>query len=354
MNKHIHDVETPALVIDEAIARANIDAFQTHCDSRGLNVRPHIKTHKSIRFARQQLDVGAIGITCQKISEAEVMADSGVSDLLITFNILGATKLRRLGKLLKRVNRLTVTADNATVIEGLSDSFTDPKNPLYVMVECDTGGGRCGVQTPEQAVELARLIVQHSGLQFAGLMTYPAIGGALLAADFMKETKSKLAMLRIECLIVSSGGTPDMWSADTEEVFTEYRIGTYIYNDRSLITGGICEESNCAARVIATVVSRPTPTRIIIDAGSKVLTSDLLGLKGYGLVVGQPDVEIVSLSEEHGTLQVDQRNSLRPGDQIEIIPNHVCVVSNMFDHAWLIDERGKYLPLPIDARGCVL
>jgi D-serine deaminase-like pyridoxal phosphate-dependent protein len=135
---------------------------------------------------------------------------------------------------------------------------------------------------------------------------------------------------------------------------TEYRIGTYIYNDRSLVERGTCGWEDCAAHVIATVVSTPTPGRAVIDAGSKVLTSDLLGLPDYGHVLGRPSIRITGLSEEHGVLAVDPKNPLAIGERIRIVPNHICVVSNMFDEVWLEDAKGKLSPLKIDARGKVI
>ncbi len=353
MPRIIHNVDTPALVIDETIAQSNIERFQRHCNDAGLKLRPHIKTHKSIHFTSQQLEAGAAGITCQKIGEAEIMAAAGADDILITFNILGAEKLQRLSKLASVITRLAVTADNATVIEGLSATFADHTRTLHVMVECDTGAKRCGVQTPAEALTLAKLIETLPGIEFAGLMTYPDKLPSNVPLQFMRDTVAELSAAGIDCPDVSTGGTPLMWSAATEGVFTEYRIGTYIYHDRSMLERGICKESDCAARVITTVVSRPTDERLVIDAGSKVLTADLLGMEGYGHVVDFPDATVTGLSEEHGVLQVSADNPLQPGDQIQIIPNHVCVVSNMFDQVHLIDAQRAIKPMSIDARGKV-
>lgn len=349
----IHNVETPALVIDESIALNNIQRFQQHCNDAGLKLRPHIKTHKSVHFTQHQLNAGARGITCQKIAEAEVMAAAGADDILITFNILGEAKLTRLTALARQLQRLSVSADHATVIDGLSQAFADQPRKLGVMVECDTGAQRCGVQTPQQAVTLAQQISASPGLEFAGLMTYPDKVASDVPATFMRDTVVALSAQGLNCPDVSTGGTPLMWQAATDGIFTEYRIGTYIYQDRSMLVRDICSEADCAARVIATVVSRPTATRLVIDAGSKVLTADLLGMQGYGHVVDHGDAAISALSEEHGVLQVDAQSRLQPGDQIQIIPNHICVVSNMFDQVHLLDQQRQYRPLAIDARGKV-
>jgi len=348
----LNDIETPAFIIDEARVRRNIRQFQDHCDAAGLKLRPHIKTHKSIRLARAQVAAGAVGINCQKIGEAEVMATAGLDDILITFNILGASKLARLRALADRVT-LSVVADSATVVSGLSQAFADAPMPLSVLVECDTGAARCGVQSPDAAVALAAVIDQSPGLRFGGLLTYPPVGGQSAVVDFMAKAKEMLGNTGIACPVISSGGSPDMWQAGTGGVITEYRIGTYIYNDRSLVARGTCSWDDCAGHVLATVVSRPASTRAVIDAGSKALTSDLLGLEGHGHLVDHPDVRITGLSEEHGVMDIPEDCSLKVGDRIRIVPNHVCVVANLFDHAWLGAADGDFARLTIDARGQV-
>jgi D-serine deaminase-like pyridoxal phosphate-dependent protein len=158
----------------------------------------------------------------------------------------------------------------------------------------------------------------------------------------------------LDCPVVSAGGSPDMWSATSDGIITEYRIGTYIYNDRSLVKRGTCTWDDCAGYVLATVISTPTPARAVVDAGSKVLTSDLLGFPDFGHVLGHPDTSIVGLSEEHGILKVDPDNQLKIGERIRIVPNHVCVVSNMFDDVWIENEDQSLVQMKIDARGCVI
>lgn len=350
----INTIDTPAFVVNEAIAKRNITCFQQHCVAQGLSLRPHIKTHKTVHFAKLQMEAGAVGITCQKISEADVMANGGLDDILITYNILGETKLKRLRLLADRTKKLSVTADNAVVIAGLSAAFEGAKRPLTVLVECDTGAGRCGVQLPEDAVSLALKIDNASGLKFGGLMTYPAVGGQQDVTTFMSTATSLLKQNGVPCPVISSGGSPDMWSAKTDGIVTEYRIGTYIYNDRFLVEKGSCRWEDCAGEVLASVVSVPTAGRAIIDAGSKVLTSDLLGFSDYGHVIERPDIKIVSLSEEHGTLNFNAETPLEIGQKIKIVPNHVCVVSNMFDQIWLEKGNGRHEILTVDARGMVL
>jgi D-serine deaminase-like pyridoxal phosphate-dependent protein len=346
------NVETPAIIIDETVAWANIRAFQDFCDRHNLKFRPHIKTHKLPYFAKQQVAAGAVGLNCQKIGEAEVMADAGFEDILITYNILGEAKLTRLRTLADRIERLTVAADSSQTVEGLAKKFADSSTPLNVMVECETGACRCGVQTPQESLLLAQKITAAQGLEFAGLFTYPPVGAAGRIDAFMNEAKALLEANNIQCPEISSAGSPDMWRANETKSATEYRAGTYIYNDRSLVERGTCKLGDCALTVLATVVSMPTPERAVIDAGSKALTSDLLELDGHGHIVGHPDARIASLSEEHGVIQCKSAE-FSIGDRISIIPNHVCVVSNLFNFAWLRSADGRLEKLAISARGLV-
>ncbi|HMB47737.1 MAG TPA: D-TA family PLP-dependent enzyme, partial [Afifellaceae bacterium] len=326
------EIETPAVLIDTEIAEANIRRFQEYCDQHGLNVRPHIKTHKIPELAKQQLAAGAVGINCQKIGEAEVMADTGLDDILITYNILGEAKLQRLRAVADRVSSLAVTADSDVVVDGLSRAFSDTARPLKVLVECDTGGRRCGVQSPREAFALAQRVANLPGLHFNGLMTYPAPGSAEAVQTFVTETIGLLGEADLECPVVSVGGTPDMWRAHLVPAATEHRPGTYIYYDRSMVARSTCTEADCAITVLVTVVSTPAAGRAVIDAGSKVLSSDLLGLDGHGHIIGRPDIAIAKLSEEHGHLDYPaDAEPLTVGERLRIIPNHACVVSNLVD-----------------------
>lgn len=347
-------LETPAVLVDADIAERNIERYQAYCSEHGIALRPHIKTHKTREFARRQVAAGAVGITCQKISEAEVMAEAGLNDILITYNIIGAQKLTRLQALARRIT-LSVTADSDTVIDGLSEAFQDAPGPLSVLVECDTGAHRCGVTSPQAAVGLAQAIDKAPGLSFDGLMTYPAVGGTTTVESWMGDAVSLCKEAGLECKTITSGGSPDMWSAHLAPVATEYRVGTYIYNDRSLVAGGVCTWDDCALTVLATVVSTPAPDRAVIDAGSKILTSDLLGLEGHGHILGRDDLAVRSLSEEHGCITSARGTTgLAVGERLRIVPNHCCVVSNMVDQVTL--HRGSVLEdeRRVAARGCVI
>ena len=347
------ELDTPSVVIDLDIVERNVRRWQERCDRLGLINRPHIKTHKLVALARHQIAEGARGITCQKIAEAEVMADAGVEDILITYNIVGGLKLSRLAELARRC-RVAVVADSEPVIDGLSASMAAAGLKLNVAVECDTGGARCGVQTPASALALAVAIERAPGLRFNGLMTYPPAGGRKGSAAFLAEATDLCRRAGLAVDAVSSGGTPDMWLDDGLERVTEYRAGTYIYNDRSLVVRGAARPEDCALTVLTTVVSRPTSDRAIVDAGSKSLTSDLLGLEGYGAVRGYEAARIAALSEEHGHIDVSACED-RPavGERVHILPNHVCPVSNLVDTVVLVRGDEVVALHTVDARGCV-
>ncbi|HEV7346425.1 MAG TPA: D-TA family PLP-dependent enzyme [Devosia sp.] len=350
----ISDIDTPAVLIDLDLAEANLKRAQDYADAHDLKLRPHIKTHKLPHFARRAIELGAVGITVQKLGEAEVFADAGISEIFLPYNILGAAKLARLKALHQRVH-MVVTADSAETVEGLAQTFAGSAKPLTVLVECDTGMGRCGVQTPSAALALAEKIANSPGLEFGGLMTYPAAGQVEANAGWLAAARTLLAAAGLPPPIVSNGGTPDLWRAHEVTAATEHRPGTYIYLDRFQVTKGVGSFEDCALTVLATVVSRPTPDRAIIDAGSKALTSDLLGLVGHGHVVEYPEAPVVGLSEEHGTLDVSAcaDGGPRIGEKIAIIPNHCCPVSNLFDHVHFVRDGQLVETVPVAARGRV-
>lgn len=347
------DLDTPAVLIDLDRVEANLQRAQAHADKEGYALRPHIKTHKLPRFARRAVELGAVGITAQKIGEAEVMADGGLTDIFLPYNILGAKKLARLKALNDRVT-LSVTADSPDTVAGYAATFAQGK-PLTVLVECDTGASRCGVQTPAQALALARQIEMAPGLRFGGLMTYPPKHGLEKSNAWFNEALSLFAQAGIAVPRVTGGNSPDMWAPGGGPV-TERRPGTYIYNDRMLVRDEVATWDDCALTVLATVVSRPTATRAVIDAGSKSLAYDPVNadLKlGHGLVAGT-DLLVTGLSEEHGVIELPAASDWpRIGDKLRIIPNHVCVISNLFDNVTLISGDEVVETVPVAARGRV-
>ncbi len=333
----INDIDTPAVLIDLARVEVNLKRAQDYVSAQGWQMRPHVKTHKLPRFAWRQMELGAVGITTQKLGEAEAMADSGISDIFLPYNILGVSKLSRLKALHDRVC-IAVTADSLVTIKGYAGRFTDPAHRLRVLVECDTGAARCGVQTGAEAVALAQAILASKGLQFGGLMTYPAQGGLAATQSWLAAALAAFHASGIAVGTVSTGGTPDLMHASALHATTEYRPGTYIYSDRMQVAFGHGSLEDCALTVLATVVSRPTPDRAILDAGSKALAADLCPAPGHGHILGYPDAVIRVLSEEHAAVDLSACPR-RPeiGERVRVIPNHACVVSNLFDEVYLMN-----------------
>lgn len=344
------ELDTPVAVVDLDRLEANIARFQAYLTQYGIANRPHVKTHKIPTIAQMQMRAGAVGITCQKIGEAEVMADAGIDNIFLPYNILGGAKLERLAVLARRV-RLSVTADSEPVVHGLSAAMAVAGLELPVLVECDTGMGRCGVQTPAAAAELALVIARSPGLRFGGWMTYPT---SEATGPFMREATRLAAGHGLAVERVSGGGTPAMWRAHHHPEVTEHRAGMYIYGDRYTMRSGALTLEQCALSVLATVVSRPTAERAILDAGSKTLSSDLLGLEGYGMLLEYPEARLSSLSEEHGTVDLSQC-ARRPaiGERVTVIPNHCCVVSNLFNEIVGVRRGEVEVTWPVAARGAL-
>ena len=345
---------TPAVVIDLDRVERNIARVQKLCDAAAVANRPHIKTHKSPVLAKMQVAAGAKGITCQKLGEAEVMVDGGLEDILISYNLLGTEKMGRLGRLLQRA-AITVAADNPTTIEGLTEAARIAGRPLGVVIECDTGRKRAGVETAKEAVELAKLIQQSPGLRFDGFLFYPTEKSWPQTQRFFDEALAGVRALGLEARMVSTGGTPNLPNVGKLEGATEHRAGTYIFNDRMMLACGAAQPDDCALNVYATVVSRAAPERGILDSGSKTLTADTGALNdGFGLILEYPQAKIHAFAEEHGFLDLARSNA-RPkvGEVVRVVPNHVCVVVNMVDR--LIAVRGDKIVdvLPVAARGCL-
>jgi D-serine deaminase-like pyridoxal phosphate-dependent protein len=347
---HINQIETPAAVVDLDVMHANILQMQQYMDEHGIANRPHIKTHKIPEIARLQVEAGAAGITCQKLTEAEIMAEAGLQDIFLPYNILGESKLNRLMGLARRVT-LSVTVDSAFVTHGLSNAAVQTATDLLVLVEFDSGLHRCGVQSPQDAAELARLIHRLPGLSFGGLMTYPSNENL---DPFVRETKKILQMDGIEVLCVSGGGTLSAREAHTYTEITEHRPGSYVYGDRYWLEHKVMSLESCALTVISTIVSRPTPDRAILDAGSKCLSSDTMGLEGYGLILEYPQAKIYNLNEEHGYVDASactQKPEI--GERVRVIPNHCCAVSNLFNQVVGIRQDQVEVVWPVAARGAV-
>jgi D-serine deaminase-like pyridoxal phosphate-dependent protein len=341
------DVDTPAVVVDVDRLQRNLTRWQSHCHEVGLANRPHVKTHRSVEIAKRQVALGANGITCQKLGEAEVMVEAGIDDVLIPYNIVGEDKLERLAAL-GREARLTVSVDDERLLPGLAGAARRSRR-LDVLVDCDTGMGRTGVATPEGAVALASAVAHFDDLRFTGFLTYPALDGS---AGFLAEAFRLARGNGLEVAVVSAGGTPRMWaSGELRPLVTEYRVGTYAFYDRSSVAAGAASLDDVALTVHATVVSRPSSERAILDAGSKALAYDPGPYPGHGTVLEAPASIVERLSEEHAVVALGDGDSLELGQQVRIVPNHACVVVNLVDEVIVHGENLEATAWRIDARG---
>lgn len=343
------EFDTPWPLVDLAVVEANLKRMQDYCDRHNIKLRPHIKTHKIVPFAKRQIELGACGITCQKLGEAEVMADAGIDDILISYPLIGPIKARRLAALAGKA-KMTVAVDNDVAFETVASAARMAATEIGVLIEFDSGLGRTGVVSVEQALALAKKVADAPHLRFAGLMTYPANENSV---TFVNEARPVFAAAGLPIPMVSGGGTPDAFTTHELGVIDELRVGTYIYNDRMMIGAGHAALSDCAFDVIVTVISRPEPDRAIIDAGTKSLTSDASGKggPGHGLIREYPDAVIVRLTEEHGMIDLSSCSG-KPeiGDRLHVVPNHVCPVSNLHDSIMVIDGEKVY-DMTVDARG---
>ena len=345
----IEELETPVGIVDLDRLSANIERLQAYLDKHGIDNRPHIKTHRIPAIAHMQLDAGAVGITCQTLGEAEVMCNAGIHDIFLPYNLLSAAKLRRLMHLSRRA-RVSVTADSARTVAGYAGAAAREGTILRVLIEVDGGLERCGVTTPEGVRELARQIDSAPHLHFGGLMVYPSCAET---NAFMAESKMRLAQDGLAAERVSGGSSFVMWQAHEFTEFTEHRAGMYVYGDRNLVDAGAMTLDQCSYFVLATVVSRPTEDRVILDTGSKSLAADSARQSpGHGLIVEHPEAEILKLWEEHCHLDVS-RCARKPeiGERVTVLVNHCCVSNNLF--ARVVGHRSGEVELewPILAKG---
>jgi len=344
----IDDLETPSVLIDLERMETNIARMQKRCDDLGLKFRPHIKTHKIPDIAKMQIEAGAVGIACQKVTEAEVFAEAGLNEIQIPYNIVGPKKANHLADL-ALYNRMTVSADSATVVNGLAEAAEAHEITLRVMVELETDLHRTGAPV-DDAVELAKTIDGNKHLHFAGILLYPSNP---VVRPALQELIGRLNEAGIGVDSVSGGGTGAALCADQMPEVTELRVGTYIFNDWGTVLHDWATADDCAMTVLATVVSHPVSDRVVLDSGSKTLSSDTMGGL-YGHIVEYPAAKIYQLNEEHAYVDVsDCENKPDIGERVHVIPMHTCVVTNL--HNQLFGVRGEDIEViwPVAARGLV-
>lgn len=364
MNDFLSTIDTPALLLDLNKMDANIKDIVRFAENAGVNVRPHLKTHKSIKIARRLIEAGAVGVTVAKVGEAEVMVAGGINDILIAFPVAQSTKLARVKKLQEKA-KITVAVDSMEQATLLHEFFKNGE-PLNVWIKVNSGLKRVGVEPNEEVVELAKHINNLTALCLNGIFTHAGHSYAATSPEQIEkianeeaETVLKSVKLCEEAGINikhrSIGSTPTFKIAGAIKGITEIRPGNAVFYDMIQVGLGVATEKQCALTVLASVVSKKSD-RIVIDAGSKTLALDRgahgnSSITGHGYMIGYPELVIERLSEEHGVIPLKHEVDLKLNDRITIIPNHACVVANLFD-TYLVHQNGKMIDeWKVDARG---
>ncbi len=341
---HLNDLDTPAAWIDLEVMERNLARMADYARAHGLALRPHIKTHKVPALARRQVEMGAAGITSAKVSEALVMARAGLNDILLAYPVWGALKWERLREL-AALARLNMATDSAAHAGAVAAALGAERVRVQLLVELDAGFGRCGLSVDKNLTEQVSRIA-GCGMPVRGIMFYPGHlkhldPGSL---DRLNRTLGRAVQAfraaGVEPRVVSGGSTPTWAHSHLIEAQTEIRPGTYIFNDCNTVDTGACGWDDCALRVRCRVVSTAVPGRAIIDGGSKTF-SDAARREGagFGRLVQAPEVLCEKMNEEHGYLSLAGSSfQPRPGDMLDVIPNHVCTTVNM--HHTLYGVRG--------------
>jgi D-serine deaminase-like pyridoxal phosphate-dependent protein len=357
--------DTPTLLINWPVVERNVARMAELARDRSVDLRPHMKTHKMVSLARLQMDAGAVGLTVAKLGEADVMVRNGIDNLLIAYPVVGASHLQHLMALASEA-RIAVSLDSWEAAEPIIREARRTSVDIGLLVEVDTGLHRCGVAPGEPAIELARRIAEAGGARFEGLMTHEGHAYAaptpeamrqatVDAAAAMKETADAIRQLGIPVPVVTMGSAGTARFGIGLDGITEFRPGTYVFNDRSQLALGACQLEDCAALVVTTVVSHSQPGEAVVDAGSKTFTRDPIltgrGSPTFGVLLDDETTEVVRLSEEHGILGGAGAGRLSIGDRVAVLPNHICPIVNLFDEVHVLHEDGTVAKAPVDARG---
>lgn len=353
------DVDTPALLIDLSAMERNIFRMARYFQGKRACLRPHIKTHKTPIIAHKQMEAGAKGITCQKLGEAEAMVAAGIRDVLISNQVVGKAKIERLVNLVRHGD-ITVAVDDPINVEELSEAALRKGVKLNVLVEVNVGMNRCGVEPGRPALRLAQKVVESKGLNFRGLMGYE--GHCVFIEDFEKRraecqkanellvgTKNTIEDAGIDVDVVSAGGTGTYNITGENPDITEVQAGSYVTMDTKYRSvEGIGDTFECALTVLTTVLSKPTESRAVVDAGMKAMTMEF----GTPQPKDVEGIELISLSEEHGKLRLDAPSrEIKVGEKLEFIPSHGCTTINLHDKFYGVRNGEVEAVWEIAARG---
>jgi D-serine deaminase-like pyridoxal phosphate-dependent protein len=365
----LQNIPTPALVVDLARVKRNIDKLARYTRQHRINFRPHTKTHKSRLMARLQMEAGAGGLCVAKVGEAEVMAQES-NDLLLAYPALDPVRACRVAELARNTT-MHVAVDSRQAIDALAAAARAKGTTIGILPDIDVGMGRTGVQTPAEALELAQHADRTLGVSLDGLFCYPGhinvpaveqAGPLAKVAAILQETLDLYKKAGLAAPIVSGGSSPTCYQSHLVPQYTEIRPGTNIYNDTNQAKAGFEKWEDCAATILCTVVSTAVPNQCVLDAGNKTLTSDRYfrdpDHAGHGAIVEYPGCKITRLSEEHGQVDLspitDPAGRPQLGDRVHVIPNHICPCVNLHNSGWLLLEDGQIEPLAIDARGMIV
>lgn len=363
MSAKVKQLTTPCLIIDSKTVHRNIERLQQYANQHDLRVRPHAKTHKSLRIARAQNDAGCPGLSVAKVGEAEVLSED-CDDLLIAYPAIDTQRCERIAKLAGKVT-LRVAVDSREGVDALANAAKKLGTTIGILIDQDVGFHRTGISSSDEVVKLASYIQkQQDAVRLDGIFFYP--GHVTIAQDaqpcLLQEIDAQLQKTLQLCQvkgigidIVSGGSTPTAFQSHHVTSQTEIRPGTYVFNDMNTVRGGFCSIDQCAAVVIATVVSNAVTGKVVVDAGTKALASDRNWIdpdSGFGHVIEYPEARIVRLSEEHGEIDISGCMP-RPhlGERVTIVPNHICPCVNLHDSFLWIDEVGDIEGSPVDCRG---
>lgn len=362
--KFVRDLDTPALLVDLDVMERNLRRAAEYARAHELRLRPHTKTHKIPALARRQLELGAVGLTVAKVSEAEVMLAAEPRELLVAFPVIGRRKLERLVEVARRA-RVTVALDSVQAARQLSDAAREGRVRFGVLAEFDVGLGRVGVTPGDELVQLIRGLMRLPYLSYEGVAFYPGHIKSLdddgrrqlsALADLLDVTIERLRREGLDPRIVSGGSTPTLYESHRLPGLNEIRPGTYIFNDRNTWLAGACRLEDCAASILVTVVSTARPGQVIVDGGSKTFSSDRLtpvSEVSFGYVLEAPGAVFTRMNEEHGFLDVRRAGvEFAVGDRLRIIPNHICTAVNLHElvygvrgdrveAVWKVEARGK-------------
>lgn len=366
MKQLYKQIDTPALLIDKDIAIQNIEMMQKRANDLGVALRPHIKTHRMSYFAKIQMEKGATGIACAKIGEAEVMAEAGIQDIFIANEIVGEMKYQRLKELHRKI-KIRIGVDNSYQIDQIEKVFEGEEHPLEVLMEYEVGENRSGIITDEQLVDLVSYIKTKKNVVLKGIFSHE---GHTYKADNQEDCleKAEIAYRRtlraadmirdmgVDIDTVSVGATPSIMNGAFLEGITEFRLGTYIFFDLGQAKA-IHDFSHCAASVLATVISKPTNQRVVLDAGAKALVSQnrqegICATGGFGYVKDSDNVNLSNLFDEHGLINNESYSQqVQIGDKVEVIPSHICPTVNLYDSVYLISNDQILDRISVDCRG---